>query len=214
MGTHPGPQPQVSLTTLVGQVAASEVTFTNPFSESVLVDISLTSDAASAASLTLQRSHLEAVPLGPFASLSLPLCFTPQTLDICHAELRLTVSSSYDAQPLVFVYPVEAAAEVDNHGSTIRLKCKARTRLVETLQLQLSGLSLLSGTETFRVVVATPSGAQESTHPVHASLVRTALQYLAANQHNMPYLRLALGDTVGMPVGNTSGWEGSSLLAH
>ncbi|EFJ49198.1 hypothetical protein VOLCADRAFT_90100 [Volvox carteri f. nagariensis] len=86
----------------------------------------------------------------PYGLLHVPLRYTPAALKTCSCEVLVAVEgSSYSLNTLVWRFPVRALTEASLSGVVFRYKCKARSRIEETMEVVLTGLNKVGPEDEF-----------------------------------------------------------------
>ncbi|KAG2493472.1 hypothetical protein HYH03_008289 [Edaphochlamys debaryana] len=120
----------------------------------------------------------------PYGTLQVPLRFTPAALKTFHCEVLVAVEgSSYSLNTLEWRFPVRAMTEASMSGIIFRYKCKARSRIEETMEVTLNGLSAVGPDDEFTHEVVLP--------PEHRSFLEAALTVSPATP---PPVRLSRAD--------------------
>ncbi|GLI64998.1 hypothetical protein VaNZ11_008424 [Volvox africanus] len=103
--------------------------------------------------LTVQESTVQ-----PSGTLNVPLRYTPAALKTCSCEVLVAVEgSSYSLNTLVWRFPVRALTEASLNGVVFRYKCKARSRIEETMEVVLTGLQKVGPEDEFTHEMVLPT---------------------------------------------------------
>lgn len=132
--------------TALGSCASGLIVWKNPFLTDVCVDVALMNKSSKAFSLLLKKS--EGVSVAPLSTLRIPLGFMPNDLELYEGELKVS-GNFIKYGKLSWRYPVHGAAEVEAQGTVHRIKCKAKTEVVDEFRVPLEGIGQATGEEQF-----------------------------------------------------------------
>eukprot|EP00698_Gefionella_okellyi_P007756 TRINITY_DN1898_c0_g1_i1.p1 TRINITY_DN1898_c0_g1~~TRINITY_DN1898_c0_g1_i1.p1 ORF type:complete len:2231 (+),score=540.36 TRINITY_DN1898_c0_g1_i1:707-6694(+) len=162
-GTVPDRMPQVTTSAMMNQPVTSVVAFRNPFAQAVAVNVSLESETNA---FQLMK-RMNSVTVQKFAVLQIPLGFTPTLMQDFHCTVVVATDGG-----LAWRFPVKGVAETPANR-TIRLRCRARNKVEETLELVLPGLGQHDPDELFTYELKYPRE--------HETMLTRALTVTALN---------------------------------
>jgi hypothetical protein len=145
VGVMPGSMAPIEISSTVGVLGSRTISFQNPFTHTLPVDIVLTSESTdrrdddlSAFQLLLRRTS--AIVISSQSVLQIGVSFTPQTLKAYAAVLQ--VRSNVEGRPLLWAYPLTGVADAgpSQHLGTLAIACK--TSLMKDVVIKLQGLRL------------------------------------------------------------------------
>ena len=158
----PSQLPQTVISTVLYQNAVAILSFTNPFSHKTSFNISMETTCDQFCLFLNKRN----IFLESGVSLDIPVMFTPDSIEQCHAMIS--------AEPLSWVYPVLGQPEVQPSPSLIpTLSTRAKERLQERLVVSLHNHQ--EDLSTVRLRPVTPG--QRAISPVEEESLREKYSY-------------------------------------
>jgi len=191
----------VPITATVGQTASSMVAFVNPFRVGSTVSVRLETEEAAGVFAVMLKRH-RGIGLPPFATLQIPVSFTPQKMVEHRAVLVVEMEDG-----LAWRYPLTGVSEAPASGSVFRYTTRARNVLEETMEVSLAGLGEVAGPEPFTFDLVTNDADRAA---VRRALTMTALDDSLSSSAPLRFgvkfapLR-ALSTSVGLVVTKASG---------
>jgi hypothetical protein len=138
-GDPPCPLPATQISAVLGATVTQTLTFDNPFTEPVSVDLSVACDGNSQ-ELQLAMDRTTKVAVGPLGSCPICLVYTPKNLSGIEGAVIAHAKCSYSQEPVRFVLPVVGVAYMGTLGQAIELQTPVRRPLEKQLQVQLQGI--------------------------------------------------------------------------
>ena len=164
----PSQLPQTVISTVLYQNAVAILSFTNPFSHKTSFNISMETTCDQFCLFLNKRS----IFLESGVSLDIPVMFTPDSIEQCHAMISVTTTNT--PEPLSWVYPVLGQPEVQPSPSLIpTLSTRAKERLQERLVVSLHNHQ--EDLSTVRLRPVTPG--QRAISPVEEESLREKYSY-------------------------------------
>ena len=140
-GTKPEQMHPVTIQALLGQTTSTLLTFHNPFSTELYIEVGLapTHELSNEVPKEFQlMMKKEKLTLEGFASCPISLSFSPVHIATCACHVVI----STDAPDLRWVYPLVGIAEAPPVHKVLQIKCQARESLEQLVTLHLEGLDL------------------------------------------------------------------------
>jgi len=140
-GIPPTLMPQALFYAPLGRSVSDTVAFRNPFSQEISISVSLDQlDATSANFDILLKKPV--VQLAGYASLAIPVKFTAPSLDDATANVMVQAP----ALGVTWTFPLQGHVFADTDTvSSFHYTCRARSRLEESLEIELTGLRDVDG---------------------------------------------------------------------
>merc|ERR1711939_499601 len=140
-GVPPTTMPDTLFYAPLGRSVSDSVQFRNPFSQPVTIGVTLESTHPTSANfdLMLKRPQQE---IAGYASLGIPVKFTAPSLDDAQANVCIDAP----ALGVTWSFPLKGHVFADTEAaSSFHYTCRARSRLEETLEIELTGLRDVDG---------------------------------------------------------------------
>jgi len=140
-GVPPTLMAQTIMYAPLGRSVTDVIEFKNPFSQTITVACSIEKTGATSANLALtQKEPTQRVP--GYGSCNIPVRFTAPNLDDTTGNVVVKAAN----EGVTWTYPVKGHVFADTDtASSYHYTCRARSRLEETLEIELQGLREIDG---------------------------------------------------------------------
>eukprot|EP00759_Apiculatamorpha_spiralis_P010205 PhF_6_TR17060/c1_g1_i1/m.26073 len=197
-GTPPTKMEIVRVMSQVNNAASCSVVFRNPFPVPKKFIVSMvaqdTDSGVSVFSLLLKKA---ATSLGPFQILQVPLSYHPTLIAEHRATVIVTlVEGTQVTSDLKWEFPILGIAEALGTEQTIRISCKSRKEVTQTIDLPLVGLPIGGlARESFTHEVIVPSNSR-----YHRAVQSSVIVTLSPNQPPAGTMDVLRYDVVFCPL--------------
>ncbi len=174
VGTEPAEMATTEVTAVLGQPTSSTLAFSNPFTSTLSLSVTLelgADDGADDSPFRLLRRG-SALVVAPSAAVQIPFSFVAHSMAEMHAVV--CVGATHQGRPLAWRFPLRGVAVSRPLSRPLQLVCRARQPLRRELELPTPGLSPGVAEEGFAFELDVQASAPCSPRPARPRVPASA----------------------------------------